>query len=176
MQLDDRHIKRIALGDNMAFKVLYDKLFYSLTIFAYHLINNYEEASDIVQDSLLIYWNRRKNFKKLIYVKAFLYTVIKNACLNYTRNKNIHEKHVEQFSDFEEERIMSLIIEEEVAVLIDRAIREMPDQSRKIIKMSIQGMKNSDIAATLGVSINTIKTLKFRAYRKLREKLKYLIQ
>ncbi len=38
--------------------------------------------------------------------------------------------------------------------------------------MSLKGASNPEIALNLGISLNTVKTVKLRAYRVLREKLK----
>jgi RNA polymerase sigma-70 factor (ECF subfamily) len=61
------------------------------------------------------------------------------------------------------------VIEDEAFVLLYRALAELPPREKEVLELSIQGRKNQDIADSLGLSVNTIKTLKLRAYRKIRE-------
>ena len=55
--------------------------------------------------------------------------------------------------------------------LLHEAIKTLPRQAEKVIILALNGYKNEEIAQELGVSVNTIKTQKKRAYHALREKL-----
>ena len=50
-------------------------------------------------------------------------------------------------------------------------IRALPSKQSRIIRLSIAGFKGAEIARRLGISINTVKTQKYRGYRSLRLKL-----
>lgn len=45
-------------------------------------------------------------------------------------------------------------------------------RSRRVVILTMEGLSNPEIAKELGVSVNTVKTIKLRAYRVLRERLK----
>lgn len=47
----------------------------------------------------------------------------------------------------------------------------LPAQSARIIKMSMDGKQNKEIAELLGVSVNTVKTLKYNALSTLKRVL-----
>ncbi len=168
----DKKIKLIAEGSTKTFKEFYDRLFPSLAFFSIQLVKDRDEASDIVQEAFLLYWNRRNEFENLEGVKVFLYTVIKNSGLNYLRSKKVHSRHLAYIENNESHFFKNSIIEEETISIIKTALTYLPPQTKNIIELSMQGAKNMDIAETLGVSINTVKTLKLRAYKLLREKLK----
>lgn len=172
MHFSDKKIGLISKGSTETFKELYDLLFPSLASFTLHLVKDTDEASDIVQEALLLYWNKRNDFEKLDSVKAFLYAVIKNMGLNYLRSKKVQTKHLEYIQRNETFYFNNKIIEEEAISLIKDALNDLPPQTKSIVELSMQGAKNSDIAETLNISINTVKTLKLRAYRMLRDKLK----
>jgi len=172
MHCNDEKILLIAKGSTEAFKELYESLFPSLASFTIQLVKDTDEASDIVQEALLVYWNKRTEFEKLDSVKAFLYAVIKNSGLNYLRSKKIHQKHLAFIENNETYYFKNKIIEEETISLIQAALKDLPPQTKNIVELSMQGAKNIDIAERLNVSINTIKTLKLRAYKVLRENLK----
>ena len=56
-------------------------------------------------------------------------------------------------------------------LLADSDIRALPSEQSRIIRLSIAGFKGAEIARRLGISINTVKTQKYRGYRSLRLKL-----
>ncbi len=63
------------------------------------------------------------------------------------------------------------MVGEEVIRRLYSDIRALPAEQRRIIRLSIDGVKGAEIARRLGISINTVKTQKYRGYRSLRLKL-----
>ncbi len=64
------------------------------------------------------------------------------------------------------------VVEEEVYAIIYKAIDELAPQSRKVILLSLQELSNGEIAEKLGISVNSVRTLKQNAYKKLKGLLK----
>ena len=62
-----------------------------------------------------------------------------------------------------------MLIEEEINQILIHAIDLLPVQSARIMRLILSGYENKEIAKVMGVSVNTIKTLKYAAIRKLRE-------
>ena len=56
--------------------------------------------------------------------------------------------------------------------IIDDAVNALPTQSKKIIKMHLEGKQNKEIAETLNISVNSVKTLKYNALYTLKHSLK----
>lgn len=52
------------------------------------------------------------------------------------------------------------IIEEEVFGSMYDAIYKLPEQTRKIVLLTLEGVSNPKIAEQLKISVNTLKTLK----------------
>jgi RNA polymerase sigma-70 factor (ECF subfamily) len=50
-------------------------------------------------------------------------------------------------------------------------IKLLPEASREIMILALNGLKNQEIADELNISINTVKTQKKIAYSKLKQKL-----
>lgn len=67
--------------------------------------------------------------------------------------------------------ILDVMIEEEYYRQIHIAVNNLSPKRRKVILLSMEGLSNKKIAEKIGVSVNTVKTLKFKAYRCLREYL-----
>ena len=67
-----------------------------------------------------------------------------------------------------EEYFLDNVAEEEVYALVYKAIDELAPQSRKVILMSLQELSNGEIAEQLNISVNSVRTLKQNAYKKLK--------
>lgn len=67
--------------------------------------------------------------------------------------------------------MLDIMIEEEYYRQIHVAVSKLSPERRKVIIYSMEGLTNKKIAEKIGVSINTVKTLKNKAYRLLRKEL-----
>ena len=181
MQLTDTHILSIREGNKTSFRLLYETVFPPLILYSRRFVDEKDAAADLVQEALLAYWNRRKEFKTVIEAKAFLYGTMKNMCLNHLRTKKVHGRYVQKTMEEAELTteavdepllISNAIIEEETFALLYHALSELPPREKEILELSLQGKKNQAIADALCLSVNTIKTLKLRAYRRLRENIR----
>ncbi|MBO9728717.1 MAG: RNA polymerase sigma-70 factor [Chitinophaga sp.] len=153
------------------FRTYYTRLCY----FAFQLIGNQDQARDIAQEAFVSYLAQRDQVSDHpVAVKNFLYSSVRNACLNALR----HEKVVEKFAaaqenmPTEDSTVMLSIIKSEVAGEIHRVLETLPEACQLIIRMGyIDGLKNQEIAAQLNISINTVKTQKKRGLYLLRQRL-----
>ena len=97
-----------------------------------------------------------------------------HASLNFLRDRQrahkLHEKWMKQTYESEVAAIAGAI-EEEAISRFYQAISRLPEQQREILLQSANGKKIRDIALSLGISENTVKTQKKRAYFFLREQL-----
>ena len=100
-----------------------------------------------------------------------------DKCLNQLKHQAIADSHAEHqrsaitSNDF----FIDHLIEEETHRLIYEAISELPPKCREILHLSIQELKNDEIAEKMRVSVNTVKKQKAIAYSRLRIKLKSLL-
>ena len=151
----------LTLNDEAAFSELYvrykDKLYY----FCLHLLKSKEEANDIVQEIFIRIWESRNFINPDLSFSSFLYTMARNRILNYFRDIDIDEKVKEILATqkvTEEEAIDSKIIYTEYQVILQNAISQLPPQRRKIFNKSrIESMSHKEIAAELGISVNTVQ-------------------
>jgi len=150
------------------FKNIFYKYFNSLTVFAKKFVDNEEQARDLVQEVFIKIWESNTDFNSEIALKTYLYFSTKNICIDYYR-KNKEISLVEEKEDILcEDNYLNEIIKEETYRILDEALDTLGDQSKKIIKMTMQGYSNKEVASSIGISLNTVKTLKLRAYKKLK--------
>jgi RNA polymerase sigma-70 factor (ECF subfamily) len=171
MALTNDHIKKIKQGDICAFKEIYNNMFKSLSLYAYKILPKEDVVSDVVQEAFVILWNKRKEFNSMIGAKGYLYTVVRNRLISTLREKKVE---LVTFYDYapKEVEFNNQIIKEETYKLLHDAVATLPEQTQNVIKLSMNGYTNQEIAEELLVTINTVKTLKKRGYCKLREQLK----
>jgi len=154
-------------------KSVFDKHFNALSAFGYKYVSDADVAQDMVQEAFVALWEKIEDFNQQDEMRAFLYTAVRNKCLNYLKHLSVKEKHQEGLIyELESEHLFSLqIIEEESFNQLYIEIEALPPSARKIILLALKGMKNKEIAEFLEISENTVKTQKKIAYSKLKQKL-----
>ena len=98
--------------------------------------------------------------------------VARNRCLNYLKREQVNQTFVNEANLESEGYFHEEVIEQETYRLVQEAIDALPQQMRTIIKYAMEGLKNPQIAAEMGIAEGTVHALKKTAYRKLREQLK----
>ncbi len=157
----------------MIFKEIFD--IYSLPVksYAFQYVEDDEIVEDFVQDAFLKVWMKREDFYFVAAIKSFLYTSVKNACLDYLRHQKVQRRNEpELIMWLTEEGEEEFILEEEIHAMVYDAIKDLSERSRRVVIMTMEGFSNPEIAEKLDVSVNTVKTIKLRAYRVLRERLR----
>lgn len=162
------------------FRALFKAYFSSMCLFANRYLSDPELAKDAVHDVFTTLWESSSQLDKLYNEKGYLYTIVRNHCLDILRKQNIRNKYTESTDWTEKESddyLETETIREETYRLLEQAIDQLPERSREIIRLKLTGLKNQDIAEQLNLSINTVNTLKKNSYKLLRNILqdKFLI-
>lgn len=97
--------------------------------------------------------------------------MIKNESLNYLRGTEREKKRYNklEIEEYEHPTVLNRLIEEDINQILIDAINTLPGQSARIMRLVLSGYENKEIAQVIGVSVNTIKTLKYSAMKKLKE-------
>ncbi len=158
------------------YKELYNTLYTSLCVFSNRYLNNLEKSKDIVQEVFIRLWKHHILLEDKEAIRAYLYVSVRNRSLDYLKSKEYKIKNNLSISDlnildsdayFEKE-----VLIEEVARLVDEAIKTLPKRCKEVVEMSMRGYQNQQISEELNISINTVKSQKKIAYHKLRPLLK----
>ncbi len=148
------------------FKEVFKDFFASQLFFAKKIVKDEYLAEDIVQDVFLKLWRSNSVFPNEISLKAYIYLSTRNHCIDFLRLKRPLMGEIELALDIEEEA--NIVLKEEAFRLLEVAISKLAPQSRTIIMLSMDGLSIQEIAEKLNISVNTVKTLKARAYKTLR--------
>lgn len=168
----------------MDFETIYFTHFQKMKRFAMEYVVSGEDAENIVQDVFAELWEKRGMLSTHTNLIAFLFTSIRNRCLNHLRHKMIEQEatiklqeeyrltlrlNLESLESFDE----TLFSEKDIEKMLSDALDSLPEKCREIFIMSkIEGKKQKEIAAELKISLSTVETQIGIAYKKLRIALK----
>ncbi|HEX7494921.1 MAG TPA: sigma-70 family RNA polymerase sigma factor, partial [Bacteroidales bacterium] len=143
----------------------------SLLKYAYRLSLNSADAKDLVQETYLKVLLSRDKFVDTGYLKAWIFTIMRNTFINNYRHNVLHNTHCDRTDE-------SLFINQTIASdsdnpdsayslkEISRSIEQMNVKFRVPFKMYIEGYKYKEIADSVKLKIGTVKSRIFLA-RKL---------
>lgn len=155
-------------------------LYYSrLHRFAKEYVLSNEDAENIVQDVFLMVWERKDVLDIQISLASYLFSLVKNRCLDFLRHKVVVDEYKKDLSlklSALELLNYSLSSEEDVERIVTNAINKLPERCKLIfLKSRIEGKKYKEIATDLDISVNTVENQMAIALRKLRVELKDLL-
>ncbi|MBQ7898886.1 MAG: RNA polymerase sigma-70 factor [Bacteroidales bacterium] len=155
------------------FHDIFNRYYASLCVFADRYVDDKALSADITQDVFFKLWERRTDFTDQLKIRSFLYTAVHNRALNELAHRRTVRDHEDLLNRFTVDEIFhERVIEEETYRMMLEEIDRLPRQMREIMLRALEGMQNKEIAADLGISVETVHSLKKIAYRKLRESLK----
>jgi RNA polymerase sigma-70 factor (ECF subfamily) len=141
-------------------------------------VNDEDLSKDMVQDVFLKVWNSATEFESEKSLKVYLYLATKNTCFDYIKKErrkkqsgglNTDLLHDEVFLN--DDSVIIDIIREETYRQLEEAIGLLPEKAREVVLLNLKSLTNQEIAEELNISINTVKTHKLNAFKKLRELL-----
>jgi RNA polymerase sigma-70 factor (family 1) len=168
-------IEGIRSGDESAFRQLFDLYYIKLVMFARKYLQDIDVARDQVQDLFVHLYESKESFPVKTSLKSYLYSSVRNRCLNHLSHNRVKEKYQHTFKDtsngFDQE-IEENIDASELESRIFMIVSKLPDQCRNIYLLSrVEGKLNSEIAAELNLSVRTVETQISKAIKALRNNL-----
>ena len=152
--------------------------------FAEQYVIREEDAENIVHDIFFELWEKQLEFASFINLNGFLFTMLKNRCIDFLRRKNLEQQVAEEIQS-EYTRTLKLkfdslealdskfVNDADIDTIIQNAIDSLPEKCREIFVMNkLEGKKQKAIAHDLKISIHTVESQMAIAYKKLKEVLK----
>ncbi|MDP4264539.1 MAG: RNA polymerase sigma-70 factor [Bacteroidota bacterium] len=156
-----------------ALEIIFKRYHIPLFYFAMQYLRDMQAAEDIVAESFIKFWNRRNDFECLAAIKSFLYTVVKNACLNQLKQNKRRaacHKEIEYLSGSPDELFADQkMIKAELLHKLWQDIERLPPVRRRIFKLLyLEGLNSFEVARALQISVDTVRVQKARALHALR--------
>jgi len=162
-------IEECRKGNSKAQFRLYDQYSKAMYNLAYRILNNREDAEDILQETFIECFKNLGSFRFESTFGAWLKRILINKCINQLKKKKIDLTLLDT--------LPVNIYEEEPEVVYDtgkifKGIGMLPDGYRVILTLYLlEGYDHSEISQILGISESTSKSQYSRAKEKLRNML-----
>jgi RNA polymerase sigma-70 factor (ECF subfamily) len=162
--------------DKEEFERLFRQEIARLHNFARQYVPDSDSAMDICQQVFVRLWEKRDALEKRDSLTSYLYTSVKNRCLNYIRDQ---KKYRSRFLDLEcadldvPDSMSDPEATEDLEKQIQIALAALPEKCRQVFEMSRFGeMKYREIAEALEISQKTVEAHMSKAMRLLRDSLR----
>jgi len=134
------------------------------------IVFNYEEAKDIVQESLLNLYKNKDLFLYKSSIYTYLYRIVINKSIDFLKKKNNKiKKEMLYIQKKQKEEI-----EIELKLMVEESLKKLPEKYRiPLILLEYEKLTYKEIANILNSSIENVKIIILRARKKL---LKILTQ
>lgn len=173
---ENRHfsIDAFSKGNQQAFNFIFDCYYTSVCFFARRLIAANPVAEDITQEAFVRLWEKHNTFNCERSIKAFLYIITRNACLNFLkqgRREKVNEGDWDLLLEEHEDPPPEFASAEKIYKL-SLALEALPPECRRVMQLCyVDGWRNINIARELGISVNTVRNHKARGLLLLKKRL-----
>ena len=176
--MDDSEVLVRLRGEEAAARSAFDELFRStyarLVRVGMAIVHDQAVAEELVQDIMLELWRRRMQLALDVPLQAYLIRAARNRALNHVRHAKVEQRGA-VLAAAESPRAPAATHEAEASDLdaaYRRALEELTPRCREVFEMSrVEGLRYSEIAETLGVSVKAVEAHMGKALRTLRERL-----
>lgn len=140
------------------------------------MLNDLDEAEEVVQNTFYIIWKKRESLTIQSSVKSYLYKSVYNDCLNKLKHQKVRQAHAQDFQhthSSESEDGIKLLHAKELKLKIDQALESLPEQCGKVFRLNrFEELKYKEIAEHLNISVKTVEIHMSKALKLMREQLK----
>jgi RNA polymerase sigma-70 factor, ECF subfamily len=180
---------RVAEGDEGAFNYLAEKYHRPMIHFLYRMVGNHAVAEELAQEVFLRVYRARSSYRAEARFTTWLYRIATNLAVNHARDTK-HERtaqmvHLDEPDEEtgttpdladDEPSVEQRLLRDERMAAIRKHVLALPERQRMAVLMhKYQGMDYRQIGDVLKLSESATKSLLFRAYQTLREKLKEFV-
>jgi len=169
------------------FRCLYERCFSRVRLFFLRKKLSTEDALELTQDVFFSVYKNISALRQSADFEAWLFRIALNAFRNHLEKKKAGKRAaflIEIESEDDERNVLETIaadvlnplenlLETERSRAFRLAMDELPEQMRRVFYMkTVDDLTSGEIAAALGISVNTVKAHVFQARQKLRERLR----
>ena len=172
---EQQQLSKIRHGDLKSFENLFHRFHNGLCGYALTLVGIEEVAEEVVQDVFYNIWKNRETLKITRNLQSYLYrSVYNNSMMVLCKKRREYAMDEQKMLDrqidsSDPSQIMQL---NEVTELVTRTLEGLSDRTREIFLLNRQeGMKYSEIAERLSISVKTVEANMGKALKALRNSL-----
>lgn len=180
------------IGDEERFAALAERHRHELLVHCYRMLGSYSDAEDMVQETLLRAWRRRETYEGRATLRAWLYRIATNACLDLLSGPARREialsprgeRHAQSEVPWLQpipDRVLDLaapgdgephaaaVARETIELACLAAIQHLPPRQRAVLILrDVVGWPAEETASALELSVPAVKSALQRARATLR--------
>lgn len=156
-------------------ELLFRKYYANLCNHAIRFVFSRDIAEEVVAEVFANFWQGRVYEKDIASYPAYLYQAVRYRAYNYlkhelSRTAPLDTLNVRPDSSPNPEEILRY---NDLSRKIDALIQELPPQSRRAFLLNrVEGLKYSEVATEMNITVSAVERLISRALAKLRQDLK----
>ena len=168
-------LRRISARDRDAFTELYVLYHRRLARFLTRLTRRYDVAEEIINDTMLVVWQRAPEFRNASRVSTWIMGIAYRRALNTLRRASMQTRA--DGADDRDSHASAADAADDVSAIQERRIvqqglAQLPLEQRLVLEFTYYlGHSCEEIATIMDCPVNTVKTRMFHARRKLRDLL-----
>jgi RNA polymerase sigma-70 factor, ECF subfamily len=177
---------RVAAGDEAGFNYLVGKHHRAMIHFLFRMVHNQAVAEELAQEVFLRVYRSRESYRAEAKFTTWLYRIATNLAVNHARDTKAERSAQNVYLDAPDEEtgttpdvaddepnVEQNLLRDERMATIRKHVMALPERQRMAVLMhKYQGMDYRQIGDVLKLSESATKSLLFRAYQTLRERLK----
>jgi RNA polymerase sigma-70 factor (ECF subfamily) len=171
--------KYLKAGDARSFELLFRRLYPRMCAYAQKFLHDANESHEVVQEVFLALWQHRDRIDENQSLQGYLFTSVKNKCLNVLEMKKTRGRHAQILwflyvqQSVDKNNSFHTLASQDLERDFNTALKTLPGECRKIFELSrFEGLQYQEIATRLDISIKTVETQMSRALAKLRFRLR----
>ena len=169
---EDALLKGLRKGNASAYNELFTEYYVWLCNYIFTLSNDRGLSEDIVQETIINIWEKRKRISVQHSLKNYLFRSCHNRFLAHVRKQKVKLDFLDQirWDVLAEVRVEHEVRQDSKIQKLHRLIDELPPRCREVfVKNKLEKRKYKEIAVDMGISIKTVENQMSKALNFLRE-------
>ena len=174
-QVSDKELmEKVKSDETFAFNILVDRYKVKLFNLIYRLLQNKEEAEDILQETFLRVYRERQSYDPTYSFSTWIYTIALNLCRNeLKRRKKFRFFGLDLIKDNREYAISEVKNSNGISSVLEKAILSLPVKYRTVFLLrDVNELSYEEVSQSLGIPLGTVKSRVNRARLMLRDRLR----
>ena len=170
-EISDDVIIKAQCGDIGSFELIYKATAGFVYNIAHRVVYNAQDAEEVTQEVFLTVYRKLKDFRLESSLKTWIYRIAVNCAINHSKKgAREKERQVEYQGNLNPWQLLngSPADKHRNKEVVDMLLKVLnPDQRICVVLRSIEGLSYREIARTMRISINTVRSRLKRAREKL---------